>query len=127
MVVVGYEEWKCVAGIRCKGGGNNTRSYEGGVWHDPTNLFPDQTNMYSCMTAGCPDVGAAVMACKAGYSSSHPLCAVCAQDYYYHPRTRECVSCAGEDGSGGGGAARRRRDFVVFALLCAHSIAAVVA
>jgi hypothetical protein len=84
--VTSFEQWKCVRGIICNG---QSREYQGGVWHDPSNLFPKQANMYTCVNEGCPDKGAGNMTCKEGYEG--PLCAVCSEEYY--EQLRQCVEC----------------------------------
>jgi hypothetical protein len=47
--------------------------------------------MYTCVNAGCPDAGATVMECKAGYEG--PLCAVCSEGYFLQLHT--CADCGG--------------------------------
>lgn len=81
-------EWRCVTGIRCNG---MVREYLGGVWHAPSNPFPEQANMYTCVNDGCPDNGASNMTCKKGYKHNSPLCAVCDEGYY--EQLRSCVEC----------------------------------
>ena len=85
------EEWACPSSgrLRCEGGGS--RSYAGGVWHDPRVVYPDDAQIFTCVTDGCPDEGAAVMACKAGYRNDSALCAVCDEGYFL--QLRKCREC----------------------------------
>jgi hypothetical protein len=59
-------------GVTCDG---SVKRYNGGYWHTTSIRNPrTDTNIYTCITNGCPDKGATEMACKQGYEG--PLCAV---------------------------------------------------
>jgi hypothetical protein len=65
-------------------------TYASGVWHDPSIINLDATtNIYTCITDGCPNEGATEMKCKQGYGG--PLCAVCDEGYFRS--IRECTRC----------------------------------
>jgi hypothetical protein len=83
------EPWACVTGMQCSGGSN--RSYDGEVWHSPRIKYPEQKDMYLCVTDGCPDEGATNMTCKDGYDNESPLCALCSTGYQM--QMRECAEC----------------------------------
>jgi hypothetical protein len=47
--------------------------------------------MYTCASDGCPERGAAVMECKAGYVKDAPLCSLC--EVGFAMQVRRCVEC----------------------------------
>ena len=76
-------------GVECNG---REKKYTGNVWHDVSILNPTSTtNMYSCVTDGCPDPGDTEMRCKVGFKADAPLCAICDEGYW--AQLRECFPC----------------------------------
>jgi hypothetical protein len=76
-------------GVTCDG---DAYHYQGGVWHDPDIVNPDKkTNIYACITNGCPDEGETKMKCKPGFKPDAPLCAVCEEGFYMG--VGDCIGC----------------------------------
>jgi hypothetical protein len=75
--------------VTCDG---SHKAYKGSVWHDTSVVNPSlSTNVYTCVTDGCPSAGDMEMKCKPGFRPDSPLCAVCAEGYW--KQMRECFSC----------------------------------
>eukprot|EP00935_MAST-01C_sp_MAST-1C-sp1_P000323 g323.t1 len=76
-------------GVECNG---REKKYTGNVWHNVSIINPSaSTNMYSCVTAGCPSPGETEMKCKDGFKPYAPLCALCDEGYW--AQLRECFPC----------------------------------
>eukprot|EP00935_MAST-01C_sp_MAST-1C-sp1_P000738 g738.t1 len=74
-------------GADCDG---RERRYVGGYWHDEAIVNPDaSSDVYACVTEGCPDAGSLTMSCKNGYGG--PLCAVCEEQFTR--QVKKCVQC----------------------------------
>jgi hypothetical protein len=66
--------------------------YDGNVWHNISILNPSAaTNIYTCVTDGCPKAGSPEMRCKEGFAAGSPLCALCKKGYFRS--FRDCVRC----------------------------------
>ena len=50
----------------------------------------EATELYTCVSDGCPDAGDTEMKCKPGFDG--PLCALCADGFFQH--MRRCIPCS---------------------------------